>query len=96
MQHITVTLEDQDYQAFSREALRLNQSVDTYVSALLMAQIAEEGQEDIRMKDFDMNSPMHTGIGLFSDVPELMDAIVADAMANRSKPWRLPDDEKAA
>ncbi len=84
MQHITVTLEDQDYQAFSRAALRLNQSVDTYVSALLMAQIGTRGT--------DVNSAIQSGIGLFADAPELVDAVLANIMESRARRWQHPDD----
>jgi hypothetical protein len=53
----------------------------------------ESVKDEVARRIKEAGSPGKALIGLFSDIPEVMDAIVADAMAARSEPWRLPDDE---
>jgi hypothetical protein len=117
MQHITLTLEDQDYRDVSTKAAQLNLSVDTYLHTLIMksageshaenGSIAKNGKfpfpevpesikEEVDRRIKEAGSPGKALIGLFSDIPDVMDAIVADAMAARSEPWRLPNDESTS
>jgi hypothetical protein len=53
----------------------------------------ESVKDEVARRIKEAGSPGKALIGLFSDIPEVMDAIVADAMVARSEPWRLPDDE---
>ncbi len=65
-------------------------------SKFIWPEVSESVQEEIDRRIREAGSPGKALIGLFSDIPEVMDAIVADAMAARSKPWRLPNDESTS
>ena len=79
MQHITVELEDSAFSHLSEEASRLNQSVDTYASTLLLAQIGK--------RNVDIRSPLESGIGMFADVPDTFEEVMNDIMESRSRRW---------
>jgi hypothetical protein len=81
-----ISIDDHTYERLESEAARLHLSVDTYLSTVLMRQAAQERAIPKSI----------SGIGLFADIPDVMDAIVADAMAARSKPWRLSDEESSS
>jgi hypothetical protein len=85
MQQITLTLDDQAYRDLSTEATRHNLNMDTYAAAVLM--------EKIGKRESDIDSPLQSGIGLFADVPELVDAVLADIMESRARRWQDIDDE---
>ena len=78
------------YERIEKEATRLHLDVDTYLSTVLMREAGRERQQSSHENE---TSKEISGIGLFADSPEVMDKIVADAMATRSEPWRLPDVE---
>jgi hypothetical protein len=80
MQQITVTLDDQTFCDLSNEAAQHNLNMDTYAAAVLM--------EKIGKRESYIDSSLHTGIGLFADVPELVDAVLADIMESRARRWQ--------
>ncbi|HET6401608.1 MAG TPA: hypothetical protein VFH95_09435 [Candidatus Kapabacteria bacterium] len=84
-----INIDDQVYEQIEKEAARLHLDVDTYLSTVLMREAGIAGDAG---REHDIPKEI-SGIGLFADIPEIMDKIVADAMAARSEPWRLPDEE---
>ena len=80
MQQITLTIDDQTYRNLSTEAAEHDLNMDTYAAALFM--------EKIGKREPDIDSPLQSWIGLFADEPELVDAVLADIMESRARPWQ--------
>lgn len=78
-----IKVNDQVYQRIEEEAARLHLTVDTYLSTLLMRDAGHHG---------DISKEV-SGIGLFADAPELVDAVMADIMELRARRWQNTDDE---
>ncbi len=78
-----IKIDDQVYQRIEEEAARLHLSVDTYLSTLLMREAG---------RDRDLPKEV-SGIGLFADAPELVDAVLADIMEFRARRWQNTNEE---
>jgi hypothetical protein len=87
-----INIDDQVYEEIEKEASRLHLDVDTYLSTVLMREASLLRRSNDAEREHNIPKEI-SGIGLFADIPEIMDKIVADAMAARSQPWRLPDEE---
>jgi hypothetical protein len=83
----SINLDDKVYTIAEKRANLRHLTVDEFISRLVADEVA------LRIET--AGSPGKALMGLFADIPDVMDSIVADAMAARSEPWRLPNDESS-
>jgi hypothetical protein len=87
-----INIDDQVYEQLEKEAARLHLDVDTYLSTVLMREASPLRRTSDAGSEHDIPKEI-SGIGLFADIPEIMDKIVADAMAARARRWQSSEGE---